>query len=85
MKRRLLVALTSLALLLPACVGADDALPRKITVTAPVRYVNCAGPCCCGEVTVIYRGHYYGNPSYCRWFRPLTEGQNVTTTVTLRR
>jgi hypothetical protein len=91
MKRRLLVALASLALLLPACVGADDALPRAITVTAPVKFVNCGAGCCCGEITVRYMGHYYGDPSYCRWWRPgrawptLREGQSVTTTVALWR
>jgi len=67
--------------------GGGGDLPQKITVTAPVRYVNCGGGVCCGEVTVKYYGHYYGNPFYCKWWRPgrvwptLTEGQRVTTTV----
>ena len=70
---------------------AGDPLPRSITTTAPVKYVNCGGGVCCGEVTVVYHGHYYGNPSYCKWWRPgrawptLREGQNVTATLRLWR
>jgi len=91
--KRLTTAL-ALALLLSATSAAADnggPLPATITVYAPVRYVTCGGPCCCGEVTVVYRGHYYGDPSYCRWWRPgrawptLREGQNVTATLRLWR
>ena len=55
--------------------------PPTLTVTAPIQHVYCGGPCCCGDVTVRYQGRYYGDPSYCRWFRPLKNGQLVTTRV----
>ncbi len=64
---------------------AASELPPSIRVTAPVTGVYCAGPCCCGSVTVLYRNHYYTRASYCKWFFGLREGQPVTTTVRLWR
>ena len=90
LRRAAVIAAIGLLALLPGA-AAEQKLPRSITVTAPVKYVNCGGGCCCGEVTVLYLGHYYGDPSYCRWWRPgrswptLREGQNVTATLWLWR
>ena len=89
MKRLVLfvILLAVVVSMLPAVAhaGAGEPLPRAMRVTAPLSGVSCMGPCCCGEVLVIWHGHYYGNPSYCKWFAPLRNGQNVTTNVTLRR
>lgn len=68
-----------------AFAGDGEPLPEFITVYAPVTNVACLGPCCCGDVTVMYRYHWYGNPSYCRWFRPLRDGQQVRATLRLWR
>jgi hypothetical protein len=83
--KHLAAAVLCAALLWPAVVhaGAGEPLPRTLRVTAPLSYVSCSGPCCCGEVTVRKYGRYYGDASYCRWFRPLRDGQLVTTTVSL--
>jgi hypothetical protein len=70
-------------LLAEAAPAAGGNPPLSIYVAAPLTGVNCAGPCCCGDLWAVYRGHRYGRASFCRWFRPLREGQIVTTTLTL--
>lgn len=60
--------------------------PASITAAVPVTSVYCSLGVCCGATQVIYRGHWYDRPrGYCRWFRPLTDGQIVTTTLWLAR
>lgn len=68
---------------LPASAGSNP--PRRITVYAPVHSVWCNLGVCCGAVDAMYAGHYYdaGPRGYCRWFRPLAEGQVVRATLTL--
>jgi hypothetical protein len=87
-RRRLSIALAVLALALllatrSAAAGGDP--PRYITVRAPVRGVVCAVGVCCGVVEATYRGHTYdaGPRGYCRWLRPLGEGQLVTARLRL--
>jgi len=87
----LLLAAVICAVLLALSAGAADAgtagpaLPRSIILTGPVQHVYCAGPCCCGQVEAVHRGHWYADMSYCRWFRPLREGTIVTTRAGLVR
>lgn len=85
---RILPRLAALVLFLVLSCGAaaaDRYPPRRIAVDAPVHAVYCLGPCCCGSVEATYRGHYYdaGAKGYCRWFRPLRDGQVVRATLTL--
>ncbi len=81
------IALTLLALSTCAAEAGTSgpALPRSIILTGPVEHVFCAGPCCCGQVEAVVRGHWYADMSYCRWFRPLREGTIVTTRAGLVR
>ena len=78
-----LVLVITLSVAAPASAGTKP--PARIRVTAPVHSVYCWLGCCCGTVEASYAGHYYdtGAQLYCRWFRPLTDGQLVTATLTL--
>jgi len=60
--------------------ASDGDLPYRVTTTG-----TRAGPCCCGQVEAVVRGHWYADMSYCRWFRPLREGTIVTTRAGLVR
>ena len=82
--RRLLavLALASCLLTGPVASAAGDYPPRTIRATVQLSSVYCAAGCCCGQAATIYRGHWYSTPrGYCKWFRPLREGQVVTTTL----
>lgn len=59
-------------------------LPRSLTGSGQVQSVYCAGPVCCGSLVVRYQGYRY-TAEYCRWFRPLRNGDSVSTTVYLQR
>lgn len=60
--------------------------PASITVSVRLTDVYCSGPCCCGAVQATYHNHLYDRQlGYCRWFRPLRNGQVVTTTLWLAR
>lgn len=67
--------------------GDGEDVPRVITVNAPVQRVYCSMGCCCGSVSVRYHGHWYdtGPRGFCRWFRPLRDGQIVRARVWLVR
>jgi len=84
MKYLILIVLL-VAILTPGSAQAGNYPPTSLKVRAPLDGVYCSAGCCCGSVTVLYRGHYYGDPMYCKWFRPLKAGQLVTTTVYLMR
>lgn len=59
---------------------ADRVAPgTRVTITGPAQNVACGLGCCCGYVQGVYRGETYGG-AYCRWFRPLRDGQTVTLT-----
>jgi len=78
----LLLAAVICAVLLALSAGAasaDGATPYKIRTTGRLSEVNCAGPCCCGTVSTIIGHVRYEASGYCRWFRPLRNGQTVTT------
>lgn len=80
-----LMALLALALFVVASYAGSPP-PRSITVTAPVKFVTCGGPVCCGQISTIYQGHWYSAPrGYCKWFVQLHEGQPVKATLTLWR
>lgn len=64
---------------------ASSGVPPTIHATVQLQSVYCAGPCCCGYAAIVYRGHYYDTGGYCKWFRPLANGQRVTTTLRLVR
>lgn len=55
--------------------GPND-MPRMLVVTGKLQWVTCAGPCCCGTLATTYQGHWYEG-TYCKWFRPLRDGQTV--------
>lgn len=73
-------------LVFPAAAEPAAGYAPPASIVAPVRLTNvyCTGPCCCGQAQLVYRGYWYDRPlGYCRWFRPLVEGQVVTTTLWL--
>lgn len=55
--------------------GADA--PMTITLQGKLAGVTCLGPCCCGDVSTVYQGHWYG-AVYCKWFHLLHDGDVVT-------
>lgn len=79
----LLLAAVICAVLLALSAGAasadDGTLPYKVRTTGRLSEVSCAGPCCCGTVSTIIGHVRYEASGYCRWFRPLRNGQTVTT------
>lgn len=85
-------ALVCFVILIVLCVAvlavnAGNSVPTSIVARVQLQGVSCAGPCCCGWAATLYRGHWYdtGVMGYCRWFRPLRDGQWVTTTLRLVR
>lgn len=85
---RIALAAFALAALLILCGlvlnanAASDYPPRSITVPVTLTNVVCKAGCCCGLAATVYRGHWYSTPrGYCKWFRPLRNGQTVTTTL----
>jgi hypothetical protein len=70
----LLIVLALVALPADAADG-----PAVVTIRGPVQHVSCGLGCCCGLVQGTYQGRTYGG-AYCRWFRPLREGETVTKT-----
>ena len=85
---RLGLAALALVLLMGLGVGSASAgsnPPKRITVNAALHSVYCGLGVCCGAAEAFYQGHYYdtGARGYCRWFRPLAEGQVVRATLTL--
>lgn len=79
-----ILALVALPVVEGAPAGDDGYPPASITATVPVRGVVCKLGCCCGSVSLVYMGHWYDRPlGYCRWFRPLRNGDLVTTTLYL--
>jgi len=83
MKRAYLVIALSLLL----SVGAGLGVPPTIRAAIELRNVYCAGPCCCGTGSAWYAGREYdtGVMGYCKWFRPLRDGQTVVATLRLVR
>lgn len=77
------LAALSLLLLSAAITEAGVIAPKVIHSVGIVSDVNCIGPCCCGTVYKVYQGWYYERFSYCRWFKPLKNGDRVTTTMAL--
>lgn len=77
------LAALSLLLLSAAITEAGVIAPKVIHSVGIVSDVNCIGPCCCGTVYKVYQGWYYERFSYCRWFKPLKDGDRVTTTMAL--
>ncbi len=88
----ILLALALLIWLLSAGQGQAAPLgghmpPATIWQAVALTDVYCAGPCCCAHPWTYYQGHLYdsGVMGYCKWFRPLRNGDVVTLRLYLVR
>lgn len=77
----LLILLALVAIPVTEAAPAAERVPpgTRVTITGPAQNVACGLGCCCGYVQGVYHGETYGG-AYCRWFRPLRDGQTVTLT-----
>lgn len=82
-----LVVLLAFLFLFATSADAASGVPPTIKAAITLRNVNCAGPCCCGTGSAWYAGREYdtGIVGYCKWFKPLHDGQVVVATLRLAR
>ena len=73
------VAAVLLAITASAASADSGDLPFKIRTSGKLSEVSCAGPCCCGTVTATIGHVRYEAIGYCKWFRPLRNGDTVRT------